>query len=939
MRLRWTTTVLLVLLAGAVVADAADRPMTWTDLMKMRKVFGETLSDDGRWFAFEARPDRGDGEVLVRATRGRDEHRVARGQAPALSSNGAWAAARVLAPFAERETADEAPKPGAVLLRTDDGETWRYERVKSFAFSDDGAWFALHFEADEPDSTEGESEVETDRSASTAEETATAASEEGDDVEEREAGTRLALIRLADQQRFDVELVKAMSFDPTSRWIALVIATEDGAENRLELRELGEGLPATVVHAQANHAYPVTTWAEEQARLAFLRGDETEPGEVTDVVLALGEPGADFTEVAAADGWSFPAENELEFTRDGARLFVGQRPAEPGDGDEAVKDPEEQEFDPYDPDAILEDREVDVWHWDDPRIKTNEKATYEEREKHLYRAVVHVDGARLVPLADERMPHVAVSQNPRVAHGRSDVPYLELMTWEGFFADHYVVDLETGRRTLVVEKTEFDVSLSPDGHFLAYYRPGEGGQWWLYDVESGASRRLRPTDLSVRWQDEDHDYPSPAPGYGVGGWATDDSAVLIYDKYDVWRFPTVPGPAACLTEGIGRVEQRIFRVLDLDDEQEGFAPGETLLLTGYHDRRKNSSVWRGSMDEAGVEKLREDDKHYQGFRKADDADVLVYTEESYTEFPDHWVTNTAFRSPKKFTEVNPQLDEIDLGTAELVEWESLDGIPLQGVLIKPAGYEEGERYPVLVYYYRFSSQRLHRFNDPVINHRPSFPVYAGDGYAVFLPDIRFDIGTPGYSATKCLVPGVQELVEMGVADPDGIALHGHSWSGYQTAHVITQTHVFACAVAGAPVSNMISAYGGIRYGTGLSRQFQYETAQSRIGATLWERRDLYIENSPLFFADRIETPLLIQFGDEDEAVPWTQGIELYMAMRRLDKPAVMLQYHGEPHHLKKYANKLDYSIKMKEFIDHFTKGAPAPVWWAEGVAYEDDGDE
>jgi dipeptidyl aminopeptidase/acylaminoacyl peptidase len=186
------------------------------------------------------------------------------------------------------------------------------------------------------------------------------------------------------------------------------------------------------------------------------------------------------------------------------------------------------------------------------------------------------------------------------------------------------------------------------------------------------------------------------------------------------------------------------------------------------------------------------------------------------------------------------------------------------------------------------------------------------------------------------VPGVQELVDMGVADPDGIALHGHSWSGYQAAHVITQTDIFACAVAGAPVSNMVSAYGGIRWGSGLSRQFQYEKSQSRLGASLWERRDLYIENSPVFFADRIETPLLIQFGDEDEAVPWTQGIELYMAMRRLDKPAVMLQYRGEPHHLKQYPNKLDYSLRMKAFIDHFTKGAPAPEWWTEGVEYTGD---
>lgn len=929
----------LVLLALGFVADFAhaDRGMKWADLMQMRKVYGRTLADDGSWYAFEARPGRGDGEVIVRATRGGDRHVIARGQSPALTSNGEWAAAKVLASFEERETADEPPKSGATLLRLDDGATWDFERVKSFAFSDDGAWFALHFEEDEPDSTETEDTVDTP-----AEEPAEGSTDDQEE-KERTAGTRVTVVRLADQATFEIENVASMAFDPTSNWLALVVATEDGERDRLELRALAGDLPATVVHAAAKHAYPAMTWAEEMTRLAYLRGDATDPEDVGTLTLDVLSPRApdDLGPIGtfqSTDGWHFPEKNDLRFTRDGARLFVGQRPAEDdGEDDAEASDETESEdtFDPYDVDAILDDREVDVWHWDDPRIKTNEKSTWSDREEHLYRAVVDVDAGTIVPLANEYVPDVRFTENPRIAHGSSDVQYLQLMTWDGFYSDHYVIDLESGERAQFVSRTQDAVSLSPQGRFFAYYLPGEGGQWWLHDVEAGTARRLRP-DIGIRWENEDHDYPRTAPGYGVGGWARDDSAVLIYDKYDVWRFPTAGGPAVCLTEGLGRAEQRIYRVLDLDEEDEGLDPEATLIYTGYDDRAKNSSIWRGAFDEAGVEKVREDDKSYGGFMKAEDADVVVYTEESYTEFPDAWVTDTSFRKPRKITEVNPQLDDFDLGQAELVEWTSVDGIPLQGILIKPAGHEEGERYPVLVYYYRFFSQRLHRFNDPQINHRPSFPIYAGDGYAVFLPDIRFDVGNPGYAATKCLVPGMQKIIEMGVADPDGIALHGHSWSGYQTAHVITQTDIFACAVAGAPVSNMTSAYGGIRWGSGLSRQFQYEKTQSRLGANLWQRRDLYIENSPVFFADRIETPLLMQFGDEDEAVPWTQGIEMYMAMRRLDKPAVMLQYRGEPHHLKKYANKLDYSIKMKEFIDHFTKGAPAPAWWTEGVAYTGD---
>ncbi|MBE0557917.1 MAG: S9 family peptidase, partial [Proteobacteria bacterium] len=262
------------------------------------------------------------------------------------------------------------------------------------------------------------------------------------------------------------------------------------------------------------------------------------------------------------------------------------------------------------------------------------------------------------------------------------------------------------------------------------------------------------------------------------------------------------------------------------------------------------------------------------------------------------------------------------------------GIPLQGVLIKPGNYKQGERYPVIVYFYERMSQRLHEFNEVVVNHRPCFPFYASNGYAVFLPDVRYELGRPGFSATKCVVPGVQKLIDMGIADPKAIGLHGHSWGGYETAFIITQTDIFAASIAGAAVGNMTSAYSGIRWGSGMARQFQYEKEQSRIGGSLWEYPERFIENSPVFFADKIRTPLLLMHGDDDDAVPWYQSIELYLALRRLGKDCIFLQYRDEPHHPRKYPNKLDYAIRMKEYFDHYLKGEPAPAWITQGVPYE-----
>ncbi|HPU24018.1 MAG TPA: prolyl oligopeptidase family serine peptidase, partial [Candidatus Kapabacteria bacterium] len=213
-------------------------------------------------------------------------------------------------------------------------------------------------------------------------------------------------------------------------------------------------------------------------------------------------------------------------------------------------------------------------------------------------------------------------------------------------------------------------------------------------------------------------------------------------------------------------------------------------------------------------------------------------------------------------------------------------------------------------------------------------VYNSSGYIMFLPDIKYYIGNPGFDALDAIMSGARRLIELGIADSTKFCIQGHSWSGYQTAFIVTQTDFFKAACAGAPVGNMTSAYGQIRLESGLTRQFQYEAQQSRIGGTLWDSLDNYIRNSPVFNANKATTPLLIMFGDIDEAVPWQQGIELYMAYRRLGKNAIFLQYENEPHHPRRYQNKIDYSIKMKEFFDHYVLGKPAPEWIKKGIPYK-----
>jgi dipeptidyl aminopeptidase/acylaminoacyl peptidase len=909
-------------------AAQQKKALTMTDIMKFKEVHHAAISEDGNWVAYTAKPDRGDGEVKIHAVRDKKVHAIPRGSMPLFSRNAQWLAAELLPPAKDQEKSDKKdkkPKKGMALLNIQTGELLQFEKVDKFKFSEDSRWLALkHFK--EEDNNEDEKQ----------------SGEDGFDQKEKEkskkkkdVGTDVILYDMENHQTIRLPFVQSFAFDSTSHYLAYTVSDTSGNQNSINLIDLHEeNHPKKIIDFEVNGQYTHLTWNNRRCILAYVFHIEDASEKIDSTSLFIWNPGEEqfiggVLEDEIPQDWYIPSKNKLQWTKDGQRLFFGIRPEVERWEDESKKDEGEKDVDLFDIDAILEKREVDVWHWNDPLINSNQKKQWKNRKDRTYRAVYHLDSGKCIPLADEEIPYVNVSENSRFSLGSSDVPYLKLITWDDWFRDYYLVDLRDGSKKRFDTKLNDKVSMSPEGKFVVYY---DDKHWHLYDCFRDEKRNLTES-LDVPFYNEDHDYPQVVPSYGLAGWMENDTAVLIYDKYDTWYFPTDGSEPVNLTDGVGRKERLIFRVQKLDPEQQFFKQGEKLLLTAYHDLKKFTAFYSCIADESGVFKLLQEESKFRFIAKAKNDKAIIYTRESYTEFPDIWISNIDFSHRKKLTDINPQIKKFAWGSAELVEWNSVDGIPLQGVLIKPGKYEKGKRYPVLVYFYRFFSQRLHDFNQVVINHRPCFPFYASNGYAVFLPDIRFDVGNPGFSATKCLVPGVQKLIDMGIADPDAIALHGHSWSGYQTAFVVTQTDIFTCAVAGAPVSNMTSAYSGIRWGTGIARQLQYEKSQSRIGGSLWEYPERYIENSPVFFADRINTPLLIMFGDEDEKVPWYQGIELYLAMRRLEKDSIFLQYRKEPHHLKKYANKLDYTIKMKEYLDHYCKGTPAPDWIKEGVPY------
>ncbi|MGH7669616.1 MAG: alpha/beta hydrolase family protein, partial [Gemmatimonadaceae bacterium] len=370
----------------------------------------------------------------------------------------------------------------------------------------------------------------------------------------------------------------------------------------------------------------------------------------------------------------------------------------------------------------------------------------------------------------------------------------------------------------------------------------------------------------------------------------------------------------------------------------GIDLSKPITLSAYGEWTKKSGYWTLQPNQAPKPLIYEDKMIGQA-SKAEDADRLIFTEQTFRQFPDYWVSSTSFQSPHQVTDANPFLKDYAWGSKVLIDFTNSRGQKLQGTLTLPAGYQPGKKYPMLVYFYEILSNTHHQFSMPTFDDRPQMSTYASNGYLVFEPDVVYQIGAPGSSALDCVTSGVKKVIALGYADPAHIGLQGHSWGGYQSSFILTQTNMFAAVVTGAPPTDLISFYDELYPGTGTAQQGITEVGQVRMGdnVTPWNHTALYEQQSALFNAPKINTPFMILQGTADNAVDWHQGLELYNAARRLGKKVIFLSYPGEPHHLAKKPNQIDFQIRMKQFFDHYLKGAPMPEWMKDGVPQVDKG--
>jgi len=616
-------------------------------------------------------------------------------------------------------------------------------------------------------------------------------------------------------------------------------------------------------------------------------------------------------------GWSVSPNGKIFFNETGTELYIGTAPK-----------PEPEVKDTL---AAIEKVSLDIWNWQDKILQPQQKVQLKKERKRSYLTVYFPTKDKLTQLADPDMKEIRIDTRAKGLYclGYDDTPYQKMTSWIGhWFKDVYLVNRTNGQRKEILKKVTSSVSLSPDQEFVAWYNIADSS-WNAYNVKSGKSVILTAR-LPVNFYNELNDVPNEAPAYGMAGW-TRNNRLVVYDDFDLWSLdPSGKTAARNLTMGEGRNDQLRFRYVKLDKD-ERYLP-ESMLLSAFQLKNKQAGFY--SLEKAKLKKLILSDFAFNKPLKAKNTKSILWRKQSFSLYPDLYLSSMDFKNTSKISNTNPQQKNFLWGSVELVSWLTFDGDTMQGMLYKPANFNPAKKYPMLVYFYERSSDRLHRYYTPSpIRSVINFSYYTSNGYLIFIPDIKYKVGYPGASAFNCIISGTQAMCNrFPFIDRKRMGMQGQSWGGYQSAYLVTQTNMFRCAEAGAPVSNMTSAYGGIRWGSGMSREFQYEHTQSRIGGTLWDKLPLYIQNSPLFFVPRIQTPLLIMHNDKDNAVPWYQGIELFNALRRLNKPVWMLVYNGAPHNLSRRADEKDLTRRMQQFFDFYLKDAPEPKWMKVGIS-------
>ncbi|MBX3278045.1 MAG: S9 family peptidase [Acidobacteria bacterium] len=940
-------------------AVSAPRPIELADILKWKRIQTPTPSSDGRYFAHKLVPVEGDSEVVVRRIEDGKEWRFPVGESAgfgggggpfgairggsrelAFSEDGKWFAYTVSPGFREARRLRRERRPlqnKVVLVNLATEQKTEFEKIRRFAFSGDAStWIALHrYGADAPG---GGGPAGPPAGAPSGGPGGAAAAD-------RPTGSDLILHELASGNTLNFGNVADFSFDEKGDWLVWTIDAQDKIGNGIQLRNMTTG---AVLPLESDKAvYRGLNWTEKYDGLAALKGVDHKDWE--DKLYSV----VAFTDLAAAaprktlydpqKDSSFPAGMTVSPNRnptwneDKSAILFGIHEVKKKKPERAAGPPREGDAPPAGPgpagmrrpEETPETPALVLWHWKDGRLQPQQQVEENRDKNSSYLSVYRVAENKFIRLADETLRQVTAARG-QWAIGSDNREYELMGNLDGRrYQDLYVVDMKTGERKLAVKKNRWSFGASPDGSQFLYY---DDGHFFTYDPATGQSTNITAKVPAVFHNEEDDHNVVKPPRFPMG-WTKDGKSVLISDGWDIWNVPARGGAAVNLT-GNGKKEGIRYRNrYQLDPNERGIDLSAPLYIGVYGEWTKKAGIGRIENGKPGARMLVWDDAAFGGLMKAKKAERYFYTRETYRDYPDYQVADAMLAGAKTLTAANTQQkDYLWSSGSKLIDYTSAKGDKLQGSLFLPADYEPGRSYPTVVYIYERLSQGHNSYTSPTANGFNK-SVYTSQGYAVLMPDITYKVNDPGMSAVWCVLPALEAAIKTGVVDRSRVAIHGHSWGGYQTAFLVTQTDAFRAAIAGAPLTDMISMYNLIYWNTGSGNMSIFESSQGRFTGSPVDVPDAYIRNSPIYHAKNVKTPLMILHNDKDGAVDFTQGIEYFSTLRRMQKPVVMLQYKGENHGLTVPANRKDYTVRMKEFLDHHLMGKPAPKWLDAGVPH------
>jgi dipeptidyl aminopeptidase/acylaminoacyl peptidase len=902
---------LFLLLTISLQLSAQKKSLDHSVYDSWQSIGEKLISNNGSIVIHTINPQEGDATLVIQNNNGTKIMEVQRGYAAKITNDGKFVVFKIKPTYQQtrdakikKKKADEMPKDSLGIVNIATGTLEKFARVKSFKIADKSSeWLSWQYEKEEKKKAENNDKKE-------------------------DEGTLLVVRNLWNNKQDSLALTTEYFFDKNGKHLLVESAAniKDSIKASVNLIDLLYWKKQRIFYG-FNDAKGYS-FDEEGTQISFIAERDSIKKEsqkfyqlfyfknnFDSAVMIVNK-----TSQGMPVKWSVSEFGNISFSKSGKRLFFGTAPILP------LKDTSLPEF---------ERVNVDVWHYNDDDLQPAQLKNLENDLKKNYLARYDFETKKVVQLGNENFERVEkTSEGDGVTfYSTTDAGKRVAKQWQGFtLRDVYAVNPIDGKVTLIRINLKGNISSSYSGNYLLMYDE-QLKQYQSYNALTQKINKIA-ADIQYPLYDEENDVPDDPNAYGIAKWMEGDKHVLIYDKFDIWKVDPL-GKEKSIALTSGRKNSIQSRLVNFDEDKKFVNTDDTILLKTYNEKTKGAGIAKLYFSNNGKLNLVQttipiSDCFINNIVQSKNATNFIFTKERYESSPNLYAATVS--GINKITNLNPQQANYNWGSAELFQWKAYTGKLTEGVLYKPENFDVKKKYPMIVYFYERNNQTLYNYIAPTPTpSRLNISFFVSRGYIVFVPDIWYKNGKPGQSAYDYIVSGTRAVVKLGFVDSTKLGLQGQSWGGYQIAHLITRTKLYAAAWAGAPVVNMTSAYGGIRWGTGINRQFQYEKTQSRIGANLWERRDLYIENSPLFHLQNVTTPVVIMANDKDDAVPWYQGIEMFSALRRLNKKVWMLNYNDEVHNLMERRNRKDIQIREQQFFDWLLKGEKPATWLSEGL--------